>query len=100
MDASIGVSEKNFPKRRCLMEDNKCVPAKPLRQLRSGLMIAGSLCMFLVSALPSQAQLTTADVIGSVTDGSGAVVPNAHVVIVNLGTHETRSSQTASTGEY
>ncbi len=48
----------------------------------------------------SLAQLTTADVIGTVTDSSGAVVPNAAVTIVNTGTGVSRSTTTSSGGDY
>src|SRR5690348_13112385 len=37
---------------------------------------------------------------GVVTDGSGAVVPNAKVVILDLGTNATRTTQTNSQGVY
>jgi hypothetical protein len=46
------------------------------------------------------AQLTTADILGTVTDASGAVVPNATVVVKNLGTNEVRTVQTSSSGDY
>ena len=46
------------------------------------------------------AQLTTADILGTVTDASGAVVPNATVVIKNLGTNEERTVQTNGSGDY
>jgi Carboxypeptidase regulatory-like domain/TonB dependent receptor len=45
-------------------------------------------------------QLTTADILGSVTDATGAVVPNAKITLTNLGTNETRTDQTNSSGEY
>jgi hypothetical protein len=41
------------------------------------------------------AQVTTADMVGTVTDSSGAIVPNAKVTIDNLGTHEVHSAQTS-----
>src|ERR1700728_1387515 len=45
-------------------------------------------------------QLTTADILGTVTDASGAVIPNATVTLTNLGTNETRVAQTGSSGDY
>src|SRR6202453_1178207 len=45
-------------------------------------------------------QLTTADILGSVTDATGAVVPNAKITLTNLGTNETRTDQSNSSGEY
>jgi hypothetical protein len=46
------------------------------------------------------AQLTTADILGTVTDASGAVVPNANVTLVDLGTNETRTVQSNGSGDY
>src|SRR3979490_179034 len=45
-------------------------------------------------------QLTTADIVGTVTDATGAVIPNAAVVITNLGTNAKRTSQTNGSGDY
>jgi len=49
---------------------------------------------------PAFAQLTTADILGTVTDASGAVVPNASVTLINLGTNEQRTSQSNSSGDF
>jgi hypothetical protein len=46
------------------------------------------------------AQLTTADILGTVTDATGAVVPNASVVLTNIGTNEKRTTQSNSSGDY
>lgn len=46
------------------------------------------------------AQLTTADILGTVTDATGAVVPNADVVLTNLGTNEKRTGTTNGSGDY
>ncbi len=70
---------------------------------------AGRLCKRAVAALfltimllgaQAFAQLTTADILGTVTDASGAVVPNATVVVKNIGTNEERTVQTNGSGEY
>ena len=55
-----------------------------------------------ILALPvvMNAQLTTADVVGTVTDGTGAVVPNANVTLLNQRTNETRNTQSNSGGQY
>jgi hypothetical protein len=45
-------------------------------------------------------QLTTADIVGTVTDATGAVVPNAAVVLTNLGTNEKRTGQTNGSGDF
>ncbi|WP_433974359.1 TonB-dependent receptor domain-containing protein [Tunturiibacter lichenicola] len=45
-------------------------------------------------------QLTTADILGSVTDATGAVVPNATIVLTNTGTNEQRTTTSNSSGDY
>ena len=46
------------------------------------------------------AQLTTADILGTVTDATGAVVPNAAVTLTNTGTNQVRTVQSNGSGEY
>ena len=46
------------------------------------------------------AQQVTADAVGIVTDTTGALVPNGKVTITNIGTHETRNTQTNGQGEF
>src|SRR6201999_2511766 len=46
------------------------------------------------------AQVTTASLVGTVSDSTGAILPGATVTIVNLGTQETRTATTNSDGEY
>src|SRR5580693_2311494 len=58
------------------------------------------MAILLVFASAAFAQLTTADILGTVTDASGAVVPNANITVVNLGTGETRTAQSNATGDY
>ena len=53
--------------------------------------LAGSECL---------AQITTADVIGTVTDASGATLPNATVSLENLDTHDSRTAMTDDSGAY
>jgi Carboxypeptidase regulatory-like domain/TonB dependent receptor len=55
--------------------------------------------LFLMSSA-AFCQLTTADILGTVTDSTGAVVPNAAVVLTNIGTNEKRTATTNSSGEY
>src|SRR5579863_1769387 len=53
--------------------------------------------------LPSSAalaQLTTADILGTVSDSSGAVVPNANVTLRNIETNEARTAQSNGSGDY
>ncbi|WP_255483922.1 TonB-dependent receptor [Granulicella sp. 5B5] len=46
------------------------------------------------------AQLSTADIVGTVTDPTGALVPNAKVTLQNVDTHEQRNAVSNSTGDY
>ena len=59
-----------------------------------------SLVLFVTSVAQTFAQLTTADILGTVSDSSGAVVPNANVTLKNLDTNETRSTQSNGSGDY
>jgi len=48
----------------------------------------------------SNAQVVTADIVGTVTDNNGALLPGAKVTIVNADTQLTRTTVSGSTGEY
>ena len=43
---------------------------------------------------------TTADIVGRVTDASGAVMPGATVTLENVGTRDLRTTVTSDTGDY
>lgn len=60
------------------------------------------LCLvFVLSLLASSAALAqTATILGTVTDPSGSVVPNASVTIINTGTNAQRILQTNTSGNY
>src|SRR4029079_14549563 len=51
-------------------------------------------------AASAGAQITTGDVVGRVTDRSGAVLPGATVTVENVGTHDVRSTVASATGDY
>jgi hypothetical protein len=71
-----------------------------LRRLWSA-MEALLLTLILVSGTSvARAQVVTADVIGTVTYVSGAVIPDASIAIENTGTHERRTSTSAADGAY
>ena len=63
------------------------------RTLMTGLILIAGTSM-------AHAQLATADILGTVTDTTGAVVPNAKIVLTNTETHEQRTSMTDSSGNY
>jgi len=54
-------------------------------------------CLF---QLPSFAQKITGDLTGTITDKSGAVVPNVSVTVVSIATGATRSATTNPSGNY
>jgi len=58
-----------------------------------------ALCTSFVARV-AQAQLTNGDVIGTVTDTMGAVIPGAKVTLTNTGTHIAASTTTNGTGDY
>jgi len=66
-------------------------------QLKTPALFLAALVLFTSAAF---AQLTTADILGTVTDATGAVIPNATVVVTNLGTNETRTVVTSGSGDY
>lgn len=49
---------------------------------------------------PVRAQVSTGTIVGSVTDGSGAVVPNAELTVKHLATGDSRAIRTNDRGEF
>lgn len=67
------------------------------------LRIMAALALFLSSAFVAPhcyAQSTTGDVVGTVTDSTGSVVPGAQVVLTNEDTQEKRTVTTDESGQY
>ena len=67
------------------------------------LAIALSACMMALcffSMNQASAQLNTADILGTVSDSAGAVVPNVKVTAQNIATNDTKTVVTSSTGVY
>jgi len=58
------------------------------------------LTLIFLSSLDLPAQQNTATVIGTVTDASGAVIPDATVALTNLGTQAVRTVTTGASGDY
>ena len=54
----------------------------------------------LLSTSRLSAQVTTADIVGTVTDASGAVLPGATITVENLDTGGVRKALSGSTGDY
>lgn len=52
------------------------------------------------SCLTLTAQVITADIVGTVSDSAGAIIPNANVTILNTETQLQRAMNTTSTGDY
>ncbi|CAN5506064.1 hypothetical protein BH10ACI4_BH10ACI4_10600 [soil metagenome] len=67
---------------------------------RLHLMAWALLACTALTPMTLRAQSTTADVIGNVTDSTGAVVPNATVVLTSIDTHESRTLTSGSSGEF
>jgi len=58
------------------------------------------LCVLAWQAVPATAQQVTGDIVGTVTDTSGALIPNATVTVKNMGTEETRTGVSTDKGEF
>ena len=81
--------------------DNHQIAGVPVSRARKNLLLF-SMLLGAILALPVvvNAQLTTADVVGTVTDATGAVVSNANVTLTNQRTNETRNTQSNGSGQY
>ena len=64
--------------------------------IRSGL----TLSVLLVSASVMRGQVTTANLVGTVTDSTGASVANVLIHVTHLGTNTSRDTKTDSSGNY
>ncbi|MGH9395550.1 MAG: carboxypeptidase regulatory-like domain-containing protein [Terriglobia bacterium] len=65
-----------------------------------GALLMLLMALFLSAPLPLWAQLATATINGTVTDPSGAVVPQATVVLQNVATSAKQSRTTNNVGDY
>jgi hypothetical protein len=72
-----------------------------LRVIRRLVLSAGALSLGLALLLsPLGAQSFFGSIVGTVTDTTGATVPRASVVLINLGTADRRTSETDESGNY
>src|ERR671930_134588 len=62
-------------------------------------MVAAIFCVLIFCVQPALAQ-GTADLVGRVTDTSGAVLPGAMVTAENVATNSVRTTVTSETGDY
>ena len=76
----------------------RTTPLRPLRWLFAASLLL--LLVFTSAVADLSAQVAGATLSGSVTDTSGAAVPNATVVIHNLATGQSRSTPTNASGFY
>ena len=68
--------------------------------LRFTRLVSALAFTLVLSQIPAHAQETSADVLGTVTDPSGAVVPGAAVKLTNLGTQIAQTARSNNSGDY
>ena len=73
-------------------------PANWANSQRSLTLLVALLATFFVS--PAYAQLYTSNIVGTVTDASGAVVPGAQVELINVRTSVKQDIKTNQAGDY
>jgi len=66
--------------------------------MRTGFFLL--LLTLLLCAVPSTAQTTSTEVLGNVTDATGAIIPNAKVTLLRVQTREQRVTETDGSGNY
>jgi Carboxypeptidase regulatory-like domain len=66
-------------------------------RVRFGIILAA---VVVFSASVFAQSLTTGDILGAVTDPSGATIPNASVTLKNIDTGASQSTTTNQSGEY
>jgi hypothetical protein len=68
---------------------------------RYGLLIGFFvLCFLQIGVVPVDAQVTTADVVGTITDSTGAILPDVSVSLLSGDTNLARKVQSTSVGDY
>ena len=68
--------------------------------IRKAATLLLAIAFFIAMPRFAQAQLSTADIVGTVTDPVGGLVPRATVTLVNEDTHDTRTMVTNDSGDY
>jgi hypothetical protein len=64
------------------------------------LLISSFVCMCFLGMGRAHAQVTTADIVGTVTDSTGAVVSSASVTATNTSTGEVKKTAVSGSGEF
>lgn len=67
---------------------------------REGVWFSAILLTFLLATLPTFSQVNQGEILGTITDTSGAVIPNAAVAITNTQTNVSNTITTDSAGAY
>ena len=67
---------------------------------KTALALLGTFFFSLLTLIPAHGQAITGDVLGSVTDATGAVIPNAKMTITNVGTQEKRHVLSGDNGDF
>ena len=70
------------------------------RRVVKAILLVLSACVLWSAVGTCNAQVMTADITGTVTDSSGAVLPGATVTLQNLGISTAQTIQTGSSGDY
>ncbi len=70
------------------------------RLRRSFLWLIFGTCLLLLNARTARTQQNTADVVGTITDATGAVLPDATVTITNVGTNVSQTTTSNEGGKY
>src|SRR5437879_2240282 len=86
-------------------EGDKFQPSDVLRDggdMSQRLTIALSACLTAIcfSMNQTSAQVNTADILGTVSDPAGAVIPGVRISAQNIATNEIKTVTTSSTGDY
>ena len=71
-----------------------------IRRIYRAIPLILSVCVSCFLCVRGNAQVTTADIVGTVTDVTGAIVTTASATVTNIGTNETKTVKVSPSGEY
>jgi hypothetical protein len=74
--------------------------AKACSLLGSLLILSFCVALFMLAPTVSLAQVSTGDILGNITDASGAAIPGAKILLTNTQTQERHTVNSDSAGEY